>query len=176
MQERLKLSIPSVKRLTAFLRAKGFVTSSTGQESWLSPELHQQIRHIYNNKTIDLIRYFPDLVVYRNDIGCFLIEAKSTTPEHYDTQNFSIETACLKVDKRLSQIGIRVLIIFENRPSEYYGAWANEIEPILETTETTGFQGSKTPMSLVVKASVLELNSKLRSIINFRGSNIRNNL
>jgi len=156
MQERLKVSIPSIRRLTEFLKSKGFFVSSTGQENWLTPELHEQIRYIHGDNTVDLIRYFPDFVVYRNR-NCFFVQAKATTPEYYDGKNFSIETACLTIDKKLASIGIRVLVIFENRPNEFYGAWANEIEPFFETDKTASYKGSKTPMSLVAKSSISEL-------------------
>ena len=160
MQDRIKVSEPSVSRLISFLKDKGFTVCRAGQENWLSPKLHEQIRYIHDNTTIDLIRYFPDLVVYRIDIGCFLVQAKSTTPKYYGGNNFSMETACLTIDKKLSDIGVRVLVVFENRPNEFYGEWANKIKPIYETTETGAFDGSRTPMSLVEKASVLELKDK----------------
>lgn len=163
MQDRIKISEPSISRLVSFLKDKGFTVCRAGQENWLSPKLHEQIRYIHENTTIDLIRYFPDLVVYRIDMECFLVQAKSTTPKYYDGDNFSIETACLAVDKKLSDIRVRVLVVFENRPNEFYGEWANEIKPIYETTKTSAFNGSRTPMSLVRKASVPELNSKLKS-------------
>lgn len=148
-------------RLLTFLRNRGFSVCPTGQEHWLNPEFHQQIRHIHNDETVDLIRYFPDLVVYHEDTGCFLLQAKSTTPEYYNGENFSIETTCLRVDKNLQQVGIRVLVVFENHPSEFYAAWANEIQPVFETAETRGFKGSRTPTSLVKKDSIPKLESKL---------------
>lgn len=162
-EDRFKQASESVTRLIDYIKTRDFLICPTGQEVWLTSELHEQVRHIYNDKTINLVRYFPNLIVYRADLGCFFIQAKSTSPKYYEGQNFSIELASLATDVSLHDAGIRVMLVFENEPSDFYGNWANLIKPNINfRKETTQFmQGSRTPMALVTKTSIPKLEQLL---------------
>ena|SRR3990167_3866769 len=163
MQQRLKLSTPSQERLASLLFSYGVDLAPTGQEYWLPTGFHNKLRHIHISVTIDLVRYFPDFIAFVNSVGWFLLEAKATTPDYYDGPNFSIETACLTLNTKLVGLGAQVLILFENRPNEFLGDWAENIKPIYSTNQTRDFKGSKTPMTLVAKSSLLRLNTLLLS-------------
>lgn len=146
-------------RLLSMLRKLGFIATTIGQEVWLDKSIHSHIRHIHDDFTIALIRYFPDIFCLQDDIGAFLIQSKSTSPNYYDKPNFSIETASLDVDISLAKIGVRIIVVFENRPNEFYfdsvGRLKNKVH--FYTTDTSQFQGSTTPMSLIAKVKLQKL-------------------
>ena len=160
-EERKKLGRESCERLKKRLQASRYIVEDIGSEKWLSPAFRKNIRYVHNNTTIDFIRYFPDLIIYKNGITK-LVEVKATLPEHRAGDNFSIETACLENDKKLCGIGINVFIVFENYPNEFFGNRADLIKPFRSVSHelSKNYKGSGTPMSLIKKSSVPKLGPK----------------
>lgn len=156
---RFRQSESCQSRLQKVLKSYGFITATIGQEQWLDHALHDRIRNIHNDFSIGLIRYFPDLFCFHLQKGGLLIQSKSTSPQYYDGENFSIETASLNIDHALTQIGATVFIIFENEPNDFYYESAKALpqKVVYSTTNTKYFEGSRTPMSLIPKRLVPNL-------------------
>jgi len=156
--KRLKQAQASERRIKDILKSFGLLVYLTGQEYWLNPILHEHIKYIHNDFSINLLRYFPDLFCYKDKTG-FFVECKSTSPKYYDSENFSIETASLEMNYLLTTISVKVFIIFENRPYEFYCESANTLpqKVIYSTNNTQTFEGSKTPLSLISKESLSKL-------------------
>ena len=155
---RFNQAAASVGRLEKILSEWGFLVTRIGQEDWLSWELYQLIRTIHDDKTVDLVRYFPDLATYRDDIGLRLLQVKSTSKNYWDGPNFSIEQSSFDVDVGLCRFGAKVMVVWENKPGEFKGEYADVIQPIKRVPfeETKFYVGSGTPLALVLKSSVPE--------------------
>ncbi len=161
-KERLSLADQALERVEAYLRGKGFITCRIGQEHWLSDEFHERIRHIHGDRTVDFLRYFPDLTVFHKDWGTFLIQVKSTSSKYRRGPNFSTETASLNNDRLLAKMGVRVLIVWENEPGDFYAEWANNVlGEELSFELSRSFAGSGTPTTLAKKVSIPKLDKCL---------------
>lgn len=161
--KRFSLADEAVEKLKLTFGKLGFIACQIGQEHWLSGEFHEAIRDIHDDKTVDFLRFFPDLAVFRNDFGIFLVQVKATSPKYRKGLNFATETASLKNDKLLSTMGIRVLIVWENEPGDFYAEWADKVsgdELPFELSKT--FDGSGTPTTLVKKVGIPRLDKLLQ--------------
>lgn len=161
MTHNFQLGDKTKKRLKCYLEALGFIVVDTGVENWLAKSFHDLIRYIHNNITVDLIRYFPDLAIFKNN--CLsLLEVKGTTEKHYDSPNFSIEVGSWENAVRLDRTGVRVFIVWENRENEFYLKRASKVKPfkIMSPEESSSFNGSRTPTALVAKISIDKIDVK----------------
>lgn len=161
--KRFDLADEATERLKRHLQKFGFIVCQIGQENWLSGEFHQAIRHIFDDKTVDFLRYFPDLATFHKDWETFLIQVKATSPKYRSRPNFSTETASLRNDKLLSAMGVRVLIVWENEPGDFYAEWADKVSgDELSFELSKRFAGSGTPTTLVKKTDIPRLDKLLR--------------
>jgi len=164
--QRKKDGKEATKRLVTRLEDSGLVIAATGQERLLN-SLHHLIRFQYD-RTSSFAKHFPDLfcVIHQSEPFSFYAEVKSTSKEHWDGPNFSVETASLAVCQFLDRRGIHTALFFENRPNEFYAAWAQNVKSFkhLGLDETQSCQGSRTPMSLVRKDTLLSIEEFLTAL------------
>ncbi len=152
----------ALERVEVYLRGKGFITCCIGQELWLSDEFHKCIRQIHDDRTVDFLRFFPDLAVFHKDWGTFLIQLKATSLKYRTGPNFSIEAASLNNGRLLAKMGVRVLIVWENEPGDFYAEWAGDVfGEELPFELSRSFAGSGTPTTLVKKVSIPKLDKRL---------------
>lgn len=162
-EDRFKLGDEAKERFKEYL--EGYTIIDSGVEKWIPDFFHKIIREIYNNKTIDFIRYFPDLILLnKNKTNITLVELKATSEKYREKENFAIETACLKNMQMLEKM-VSILIVFENNPYEFYMQKPSDIKVFKSYTIDEmrnaqlfyGRSGSGTPMSLIKKKSVPKL-------------------
>jgi len=165
-EARFKLGNEAKERFKEYLKEKGYIIIDSGMENWIPDFFHKIIRSIHNNKTIDFVRYFPDLILLnKSKTNIALIEVKATSKKYREGENFAIETASLRNMQMLEEMGINVLIVFENKPYEFYMAKPSDIKVFKSYTINEirnirllyGKNGSGTPMSLIKKKSIRRL-------------------
>ncbi len=99
--DRIHLGEAAQKELAARLRGEGFAVLETGQENWITAQVHAALRFEHEDLMARAVRYFPDLLAWRVNFPLAYWEAKANaTP---DTPNFAIEKACY--DEGLARVG-----------------------------------------------------------------------
>lgn len=131
------------------------------QQAW-SGEAQQRMRLIHGDPALRLARFFPDLVVYRRDVGGLLVDAKAE--KRTDTPNVSIELQAVQCYNDLAPGFGAVLVVFKTTPPTY--AWSTELEGLLwkrfaDPGYLSGVGGSGTPFGLVRKRDLHPLSEWL---------------
>lgn len=159
-KKRIKQGRSAEKRCIEFLEKYGFRIVKTGQEN-----LDKDLKHLRHNRTLtsEFARHIPDILCSLDDKEPFYVEIKSTSKKYWDRDNFSIETASLDICQLLTKAGIKVAIVWENKPNEFFMEWAQIINPFVRGYDVKKSAGSRTPYSLIDKCDILTINEFLEN-------------
>ena len=151
-RSRLEVGTGSEYRFKELLERTGWAVYSIGSQHF---DFSESVRKIIENNTVKFIRHLPDfLIVCGADAK--LVEVKGTTPNYYDGENFSIEDDSLETLRKIASLGIKVIVVFENRPNEFYWGFVDEIKETPIHYQFLSSYGSRTPASLIKKKSLIK--------------------
>jgi hypothetical protein len=161
--KRLNIGKQASDELRSILESEGFIVSTSGQETWMKPELQECIRHDHSDLTVRAVRYAPDFLAYKT--GLFKLSyfevKRNTTP---NTPNFTIEKACYDELISLVDKGEQCVVAFREVNGKWY---ANYIKELVISKDMSSIRhmarGSMTPYLLIKKISTIPLINFLRN-------------
>ena|SRR3990167_316779 len=156
-ENRINLGKTAERQFIGLLFMKNKFVLKIGQETWLPAWIHNKLRFVFD-QDIEMMRHFPDLSTEKA-----LIQVKSA-PNEADYPFVTIEEASYRVSKRLSDLDIPVLIVWQYQNYKFYGQWAGRLITKPSNTKRENTNGSHTPMLLVDKRCLKPVDEFMREI------------
>lgn len=163
-------------------KALGFEILNFGYEDIFSDDIRQKMRRLYNDITVQFVRFMPDKFAYFNEGNIFLIEVKvCNTPIKYDSRvrklrslsgiqtlnknNIgAVETSAIENYKRIDSIGIKILLVIYSsfHTRSLIADWMNNLSIVHQDKVIYGHgNASRTPYTNINLDDFKDINELL---------------